>query len=310
MEADNTNFVGVPIFYNSKCVNNDPNTNVKETSVNVTTDLQYIIDNPDAIADEGFVIFCNYLDGTYFIKLGVGVLTDEILFNVDLSWANLENAYFRHERVLITGKMNNLVTDFWTAQKTIQQQCFAIVCPDDPLYTYDPSDEITTELGFTYLGDGTIPGNVPAKVKNSALNPNGEMNFNLLYGPPPTLPFTGVDNLFGIYGALTITTPIYLDTMNLDFTFTDPAPAGGINIRVREKVYDNLGALNCTGGWEVINFAVGTRTKSFSHLMCHDVTGGWCVVVEIEYAIADIDGISMTADPVSSCTPAFIYTPI
>lgn len=173
MEADDADFVGVPIWYNSQCVDPDPDTNIKETAINVTTDLDYIINSPDAISDEGFVILCNYLDGAdYIVEIGGGAFMGHVLPNMHLSWANLHRRYYMHNRILITGQMNGDLTTFFTAQKTKQQQCSAIICAD-----YDPSDEITTELGETYFGGAK------AIVQHSELRPTGEVKFNLLYGP-------------------------------------------------------------------------------------------------------------------------------
>lgn len=175
VEADNVNFVGVPIWYNSACVNIDEET---EISVNVTTDIEYIQDDPDAIGDDGFVILAD--NGAGVILSEVGALHGDTMLNMHLSWANLHHYYFRYNRVLIDGFINNIHRQFWTAQKTKQQECSAIICDIDD---YDPEDEITTELGFEYFGDGTNAGNVAGIVDSSELKPTGEMKFKLLYGP-------------------------------------------------------------------------------------------------------------------------------
>lgn len=185
-EADDDNFVGTPIRYESKCVNPDPDSNRVSQSINVTTDLEYIIDNPDAIADEGFVILCNYLDGgNYYVESDYTPYIPSYKLNNHLSVANLQHRYYRHNRVLINGYMNEIPTTFWTAQKTKIQECYAIICPSD---NYDPGDEITTELGETYLGG------VKGTVKRSELNPNGEMKFTLAYGPEDN-ENTGVEDI-------------------------------------------------------------------------------------------------------------------
>ncbi len=173
-EADDSNFVGTPIYYDSKCVDPDPDTNTRKTVINITTDLEYIITNDDAIADEGFVMLCNYLDGgNYFVEFEGGELLATVKLNMHLSVANLQNRYFRHNRVLIDGYMNGNLETFWTAQKTKHQPCFAIICPDTG---YDPDDLITTELGETWFGGEK------AQVDRGELKPSGEMKFDLLYG--------------------------------------------------------------------------------------------------------------------------------
>lgn len=173
MEADDYNFVGTPIWYDSACVNPDPESNVKELNISVTTDLQHIIDNPTAISDEGFVILCNYESGgLYFVAIEGGMLVPHVLPNMHLSWANLQNSYFRHNRILIEGYMNAVLTTFWSAQKNIIQPCVAIVCDE-----FDPTEEMTTELGETYLSG------VKGTVDKAELSPEGKLKLSLLYGP-------------------------------------------------------------------------------------------------------------------------------
>ena len=173
MESSDSNFVNGLIWYNSNCVNQDPNSNTKETNVNVTTDVEFIASDPDAIADEGFVIMANVLNGSaYEVELGVGISILTTKLNMRLSWANLHNAYFRHERVLIEGIMNGSAKTFWTAQKTKTQEHNAILCTD-----FDPKDYITTELGETYFGG------IKAYVDKAVVKPYGEVNFTLVYGP-------------------------------------------------------------------------------------------------------------------------------
>lgn len=181
MEALSENFKGLPIWYDSKCVDQNSESNTKEISIPVTTDLEYIMTTPLEIADEGWVILCNeFSGGVYSVEKGLGALhpwSSEVRLNMHLSWANLHNAYYRHERILIEGSMNNVLTTFWTAQNNKGQECFAIVCPSD---SYDPSDAITTQLGETYFGGEK------ARVAKSELDPHGLMDFSLVYGEPDT----------------------------------------------------------------------------------------------------------------------------
>lgn len=183
-EADDPNFVGVPIFYNSPCVDPNPKTNTFEVSVDVTTDYEYIYNNPDAIDDEGFVILSNYLDGaTYKVNSEVGIYNPTTRLNMHLSTANLQHYYWRDQRVLIEGYLNNVLTTFWSARKVKRQKCNAILCD-----TLDPMNEVITELGETYfLGER-------ARIEGAVIKPYGETEFDLIYGPedntPTALPST------------------------------------------------------------------------------------------------------------------------
>jgi hypothetical protein len=174
MEALQSDFLGLPIWYDSKCVDQNSKTNNKVNSIDVTTDLEHIINYPLEISDDGFVILANYLSaGAYYVRVDLGDLSDNVKLNNALSVANLQNRYFRHNRVLGQGYMNSVLTTFWSTQKNIHQELYAAVSPTD---SYDPNNYITTELGTTYLGG------VFASVQNSELRPNDVMKFSLVYG--------------------------------------------------------------------------------------------------------------------------------
>jgi hypothetical protein len=274
MESFSLGFAGHPIWYDSSCVDQNPNSNTKETTINVTTDLEYIINNPLEIADEGFVILCNYLAGaTYFIRLSVKL-------NMPLSWTQLHNCYFRHNRVLIEGYMNNSLVTFWTAQKTKLQPTFAIVCPSD---NFDPSDEVTTELGESW--------GVKGKVKDSSLNPNGEMKLSLIYGPPDNEQ-TPIENEKTI---LIVTEPNNYDENTNAFSAYLSIPSGAdIDILIRETIYNSDDSVHCTGGWETWTIPSGSSVDNFVLNICaymQDVIGGR---IEFEFDTTDAVGWTVT----------------
>ncbi len=176
----NVYFIGQPIWYDSDCVNQDSETNISEFSFEVTTDIEYIEDcmaDPDResnISDDGFVLLCNREDTeSYYVQVAsVPTVTGYIAFNGDLSWPSLHEYYFRHGRILITGYINGSIETFFTAKKTKQQEV-SIVKRDE----FDPEEEITTELGETYLGGAK------GMVGRSDISPSGLIKLNLLYGP-------------------------------------------------------------------------------------------------------------------------------
>jgi hypothetical protein len=151
-EAQNTDFVGYEISYDSACVNQDPKSNIKNhLPGNVTTDLIFINSDPDEINKEGFVMIANDLVGsTYVVASEAGLITGLIKPNMHLSWANLHYNYHRHERVLLEGEMNNEPTNFITAKRTKKQENipFPFCC--------DASLNPLTDLITTYLGNGEI----------------------------------------------------------------------------------------------------------------------------------------------------------
>lgn len=278
MEADNQNFVGTPIWYDSDCINPDPDSNVLEKRINVTTDLEFIINNPDAISDEGFVILCNYLSGgLYYVKQSVGAIGTEIKLNMNLSWSVLHDRYYRHDRVLPTGYMNYVLTTFWSSQKVKQQECFAIVCGD-----YDPANYLTTELGETWFAGEK------AKVKRSELRPSGEMKFILLYGPEDVTN-TGVVDKKGISIRQVGTNTFYA-------TLTEPAPSD-LTLDIWEDIYDDDCAFLCTGANETWTITSGSLTSTFTFAdLCTPMLSGYTNKIRTE-SIPSGWVVDVTPDP-------------
>lgn len=159
MEAQNEDFVGTEIYYDSLCVNQDSDNNASETNVSdVTTDLLEIITSPDDISDDGWVLLANEDDGSGGLQVinEAGLLSGVIMPNGHLSWANLHYSYHRFERQLNSGNMNNATTEFFLPKPNIKQTTFEIeLCCDDSL---DLNKGVITQLGYKYLGgiDGFI----------------------------------------------------------------------------------------------------------------------------------------------------------
>ena len=264
MEALSVNFIGQAIWYDSKCVNQDSESNSVETILNVTTDLEYIQSTPLEISDEGFVVICNtYGGGVYTVERSLGkYIASEVKYNMHLSWANLHDSYFRHERVLPQGYMNAYLTDFWSAQKNKSQDCFAIVCPSD---NYDPSDYITTELGEDYLSGQK------AKVINSELRPSGEMKFQLGYSEPGAVQVPIVDSKWILI--------IEGDCGELTAILSEAADAD-LSIVIKHIVYDDYSTLSvlCSDNiGETWVISTGMTTDTFSLTLCDTVPVGGCV---------------------------------
>lgn len=179
MEASTADFVGLPIWYDSKCVSQDPKNNTEDLSINVTTDIEYIkavidADEADKISDEGWVLFATELRGTdYYITTNSGIInTGNVYFNCDLSWSRLHNNFWKHDRQLIQGYMNGSLQTFYSARKTKQQNEFGIIrCSE-----FNPEQNITTELGETYFSGQK------GDIKRAVLNPDGSIKLTLIYG--------------------------------------------------------------------------------------------------------------------------------
>jgi hypothetical protein len=144
-ESFNADFVGLPIIYDSICVNQDKDSNRKILKVNVTTDISYIRIRRDAVAPEGFVLIAR--SGTDIIT-EAGKISGVTLPNNHLSWANLHYNYFRWNRVLDTGIMNGVSTPFFSAIKTKKQIPITI-----PYCCLDIDDNSRIK---TFLGTGIL----------------------------------------------------------------------------------------------------------------------------------------------------------
>jgi hypothetical protein len=148
-----------------------------------------------------------------------------------LSWANLHDCYFRHNRVLIEGWLNgNAATLFWSAQKNMLQKINAIVCPAD---NYDPAHSITTELGETYLSGAK------ASVKQAELSPSGLMKFDLLYGPADNVN-TGVPDRKWIL--------IYEDGCGVFHAILSEPADANLDFVIRYVIFNSDGSQLCNNG--------------------------------------------------------------
>ncbi len=137
-------FIGVDIKYNGACVN--LRKTVKYVVPKFSADLKYIREKGSDIKDfNSFLLLACDSSNDVITETGILTATDQL--NGPLSWANLHDAYYRHDRYLIAGNMNEMDTTFETAKKFKRQVpliytagncCKAI----DPLY-----DLVSSELG-------------------------------------------------------------------------------------------------------------------------------------------------------------------
>lgn len=143
MEAQSRDFVGKDIVYSGPCVGKD----AKEWSPGrFTTDIGFIIADPDAIGKDGFCMLATRLDsGVYHVILDYGAISNSYITNAPLSWANLERDYWQHDRYRPTGMMNGVQTAFADFLPTIKQAEVSIkMCCS--LLDYDPSKRVVGSL--------------------------------------------------------------------------------------------------------------------------------------------------------------------
>lgn len=153
-------FANNSVLYSEAC--STPENEVTVPVDEVTTNLEFITDWPDEIAEDGFVIIATSTDGTdYFVNFEIGLLSGAYRANGHLSWANLLYNYGRYDRFLPEGQMNGNAETFFTYKPTIKQVPLVIsLCCDDD---FEPMDQFNTELG-------DLLGSVPARVDTAEIN--------------------------------------------------------------------------------------------------------------------------------------------
>lgn len=147
-----TDFIGTSIYYDNLCVDQDSSSNTKERALDfITTDLYALFIDPASANKIGFVLMANnVVNNAYTVAVEQGVISAANITNGHLSWANLHNYYHRHNRVLIQGFMNNVLTTFASAKPTkVQKEIIIKFCCGN---TFDP----LIQLYKTELGDGIL----------------------------------------------------------------------------------------------------------------------------------------------------------
>lgn len=157
-ESANRDFIGDDIWYDTLCVNQDSDTNVLEHTVqNITTDIQFVLQSPDDISSDGFVMLAtNKVGSIYVAIIDIGQLSSANIVNAPLSWANLHFYFFQHFRYWKNGYLNNTFTVFQSFRNTVNQEPISIkMCCQ--LLVFDPSEYIKTPLGDTWFGMRGVP---------------------------------------------------------------------------------------------------------------------------------------------------------
>lgn len=151
-EAGEVDFIGMDIEYDVFATSTQEN-NIREFStVFITTDIFFAWYNPDKIGKDGFIMLACYVDdedGLFYSYSEWGILTGMKTYNGHLAISMLQDKYFRHDRVLPSGKMNGQQTEFESWHKTMIQ--------DDLTFNfcrYNDFDPI--KLVKTAYGEGEI----------------------------------------------------------------------------------------------------------------------------------------------------------
>lgn len=149
MEQNDFDFIGVPIRYSPFCSN--PKNITYHPVAFVTTDVNMILNLPEDINEDGFVLIAVDQDDNTKIDREAGLLTGEVKNNAHLSWANLHYNYHRYERWLSSGEMNGEPTSFLSVKKT-KRQVGIMLKTNGCCKAIEP----LTDLATTEIGDGVI----------------------------------------------------------------------------------------------------------------------------------------------------------
>lgn len=153
MESGYTDFIGKDIVYDSNCVNNDKENEFKNEVENITTDVFYCLENSDSdsdnVSDAGFVLIA--CDNNNNIIWEPGILSSDNVPNNVLSWAHLHRDLWQHGRVLKTGVMNGVETEFKSVVPTIKQDKFGCVINCSHINDFNPLDKVKSALGWGYV---------------------------------------------------------------------------------------------------------------------------------------------------------------
>lgn len=144
MEQNNVDFVGKPIEYFDNCT--DKANEQKNNCQNITTDILHVIDQPDKISDEGFVLVaCEEHDGKLYLAQTTGILTNNEVGNNVLGFAQLHNYFHRHRRIRKTGILNGITTTFLSEKPS--KKCVDITFPFKDITLFEPDQLVKGPLG-------------------------------------------------------------------------------------------------------------------------------------------------------------------
>lgn len=145
MEAWNIDFIGADIEY-TNCLNEGSTDRYVADLITTDIDPTYL-DNE--ASKDGFVFF--HCDQTNNVISVAGVLSGITFPNAHLSWANLHQAYWRSNRPLPTGYMNNELIAFNAPNLKLKKQE-----PIEFPFCVENFDTFVNDLVRTTMGDGTI----------------------------------------------------------------------------------------------------------------------------------------------------------
>jgi len=128
MEQAHIDFVGKDIEYDESCTQEKTET---YSASNITTDIMYVLNEPDKIADDGWVLIaCAEYNGKLYILQEPGIFHPKPRPNNILSFAHLHRDFYRHNRVKKKGYLNGNPIVFDSVRPTKKAESISIPFPD------------------------------------------------------------------------------------------------------------------------------------------------------------------------------------
>lgn len=144
--AVNDNFKGLPIDY--KLQNSFVDGVGEIRTAKIITDVTQLQVDPLAVPDTSFVMLMRNSDDQ-FVNESIAAITGETLQNAELSIGNLHEKLHKHNRVFISGLMNDNDTVFDSQRKIKEQDRFKVKLDFD-------NDFNPEELQKTFIGWGEV----------------------------------------------------------------------------------------------------------------------------------------------------------
>lgn len=155
-ESLGRDFVGVDLLYDEACVGPDSDEALEHRAGQFMSDIAYVATDPDNLSKQGFVLLaCRRTMSEFAVIVDFGALTGTMVTNAPLSTANLQDNYWRHNRLLPSGTMNDTPDVFLGFMPTAEQKdvTSALCCA---IHTFDPAGEIITGLSELLTSDAVL----------------------------------------------------------------------------------------------------------------------------------------------------------
>jgi len=154
-QARGVDFIGLPIEYESPCVNQDEKNNKAEYASDLfITDVSSCLNEGNSTENlDGIVVIATEQVTTPQNTTALAIITEAALIggsipelNNSLAWAQLHRDYFQHNRVLYYGKLNGQLTQFLSVRRSKKGVKVKIpLCCED---TFSERDLVITKIGI------------------------------------------------------------------------------------------------------------------------------------------------------------------